>query len=53
MAGGLAGGRQPVRAHLGGLVGFYAYGGLAPVPGGDCALHNQSMTITVLRERPR
>jgi hypothetical protein len=33
------------------LVGFYAYGELAPVPDGGCALHNQTMTITVLRER--
>lgn len=34
------------------LVGFYAYGELSPVPAGGCALHNQTMTITVLKERP-
>lgn len=33
------------------LVGFYSYGELSPVLGRDCALHNQTMTITVLRER--
>jgi len=34
-----------------GLVGFYSYGELSPVAAGTCDLHNQTMTITVLRER--
>jgi len=34
-----------------GLVGFYSYGELSPVAAGSCDLHNQTMTITVLRER--
>ncbi|HEY5248622.1 MAG TPA: FIST N-terminal domain-containing protein [Dermatophilaceae bacterium] len=34
------------------LVGFYSYGELAPLSAGSCALHNMTMTITVLRERP-
>jgi hypothetical protein len=34
------------------LAGFYSYGELAPVPGGDCVLHNMTMAITILRERP-
>jgi hypothetical protein len=34
-----------------GLVGFYSYGELSPVSAGTCDLHNQTMTITVLRER--
>ena len=34
------------------LVGFYSYGELAPVSTGSCSLHNMTMTITVLRERP-
>jgi hypothetical protein len=33
------------------LVGFYSYGELSPVSG-SCALHNETMTITTLRERP-
>jgi hypothetical protein len=33
------------------LVGFYSYGELSPLSAGDCALHNQTMTITTLRER--
>jgi len=35
------------------LMGFYSYGELSPVVAGGCDLHNQTMTITVLRERPR
>jgi hypothetical protein len=34
-----------------GLVGFYSYGELSPVAVGTCDLHNQTMTITVFRER--
>jgi hypothetical protein len=33
------------------LVGFYSYGELSPLRSGGCDLHNQTMTITVLRER--
>jgi hypothetical protein len=33
------------------LVGFYSYGELSPVSAGTCDLHNQTMTITVFRER--
>jgi hypothetical protein len=46
---------EAVHAELGStcsLAGFYSYGELAPVPGGDCVLHNMTMAITVLRERP-
>jgi hypothetical protein len=46
---------EAVMAELGStcnLVGFYSYGELAPVPAGDCVLHNMTMTVTVLRERP-
>lgn len=32
------------------IVGFYSYGEIAPVAG-MCALHNQTMTITTIRER--
>lgn len=33
------------------LTGFYSYGELAPwAPGGACTLHNQTMTVTTLRE---
>jgi hypothetical protein len=34
------------------VVGFYSYGELSPVPEGGCALHNQTMTVTMFRERP-
>ena len=34
-----------------GVVGFYSYGELSPVSAGTCDLHNQTMTITVFRER--
>jgi hypothetical protein len=37
-------------AHCG-VVGFYSYGELSPVSAGTCDLHNQTMTITVFRER--
>jgi hypothetical protein len=46
---------EAVHAELGStcsIAGFYSYGELAPVPGGDCVLHNMTMAITVLRERP-
>lgn len=33
------------------LTGFYSYGEICPT-GGFCALHNQTMTLTTLRERP-
>jgi len=34
------------------MTGFYSYGELSPVnQGGICALHNQTMTITVLSEK--
>ena len=33
------------------LVGFYSYGEIAPFSGSTaCELHNQTMTITTLRE---
>jgi hypothetical protein len=33
------------------FAGFYSYGELAPFrAGGDCRLHNQTMTITTLAE---
>lgn len=31
-------------------VGFYSYGELSPYASGKCELHNQSMTLTTLRE---
>jgi hypothetical protein len=46
---------EAVRSELGQtdrLVGFYSYGELAPVPDGTCALHNMTLAIMVLRERP-
>ena len=33
------------------LIGFYSYGELSPGVG-SCELHNQTMTLTTLRERP-
>jgi hypothetical protein len=46
---------ESVRDVLGGdavLVGFYSYGEIAPFSGSTvCELHNQTMTITTLRER--
>ena len=33
------------------LIGFYSYGELSPT-GGMCDLHNQTMTVTTIRERP-
>jgi len=36
-----------------GLVGFYSYGELSPHDAGEpCDLHNQTMTLTVISERP-
>lgn len=32
-------------------VGFYSYGELSPYTDGNCDLHNQTMTLTVLAER--
>jgi hypothetical protein len=34
------------------LVGFYSYGEIAPLASGRCQLHNQTMTLTTLAERP-
>ncbi len=31
-------------------IGFYSYGELSPLTGGACDLHNQTMTLTTLRE---
>jgi hypothetical protein len=34
------------------LTGFYSYGEISPLgPAVECALHNQTMTITSLEER--
>jgi hypothetical protein len=32
-------------------IGFYSYGELSPFASGRCELHNQTMTITTIRER--
>ena len=33
------------------MTGFYSYGEISPfMPGAKCELHNQTMTITTLRE---
>jgi hypothetical protein len=46
---------EAVREELGdspALTGFYSYGEISPlVPGANCELHNQTMTITTLSER--
>jgi hypothetical protein len=34
------------------LVGFYSYGEISPLASGRCQLHNQTMTLTTLAERP-
>ncbi|HET9658348.1 MAG TPA: FIST N-terminal domain-containing protein [Kineosporiaceae bacterium] len=34
------------------LVGFYSYGEITPLPSGRSDLHNQTMTLTLLAERP-
>jgi hypothetical protein len=34
------------------LVGFYSYGEISPLASGRCDLHNQTMTLTTLAERP-
>jgi hypothetical protein len=39
----------PDGAHL---VGFYSYGEISPLTSGRCDLHNQTMTLTTLAERP-
>ena len=31
-------------------IGFYSYGEISPVSGGACELHNQTMTLTTIRE---
>jgi hypothetical protein len=48
---------QELEATLGSLppgskqLGFYSYGELAPTAaGGQCSLHNETMTLTVLYE---
>lgn len=44
---------EAARTALGGttvLAGFYSYGELAPVEGGPCRLHNQTMTMTTWQE---
>lgn len=33
-------------------IGFYSYGEISPVADGHCELHNQTMTLTTLREDP-
>lgn len=33
------------------VVGFYSYGELSPISSGSCDLHNQTMTLTTIRER--
>ncbi len=33
------------------VVGFYSYGELSPIASGNCDLHNQTMTLTTIRER--
>jgi hypothetical protein len=33
------------------LVGYYSYGEISPIASGTCDLHNQTMTITTIRER--
>ena len=33
-------------------VGFYSYGEISPYSDGSCDLHNQTMTVTTLSERP-
>ena len=32
------------------IVGFYSYGEISPLASGNCALHNQTMTLTVIWE---
>lgn len=34
------------------MAGFYSYGEIAPHNGGYAALHNQTMTLTLIREKP-
>jgi hypothetical protein len=34
------------------LIGFYSYGEISPVATGKCELHNQTMTLTTVYERP-
>ena len=31
-------------------IGFYAYGEISPYASGHCDLHNQTMTLTTIRE---
>lgn len=47
---------EAVRSGLGStdqVIGFYSYGELSPASVSSCDLHNQTMTITVLKERPQ
>lgn len=37
----------PPKSHQ---VGFYSYGELSPYANGTCELHNQTMTLTTIRE---
>jgi len=32
-------------------IGFYSYGEISPISNGPCELHNQTMTLTTIRER--
>lgn len=46
---------EAVEEMLGGapvITGFYSYGEIAPFGASRCELHNQTMTVTVLAERP-
>jgi hypothetical protein len=42
---------QDVLGKQAAMAGFYSYGEICPsAPNADCELHNQTMTITTLRE---
>lgn len=44
---------ESVRGHLPqgvGMIGFYSYGEISPLAPGECGLHNQTMTLTILVE---
>ena len=32
------------------MIGFYSYGEISPTTSGSCDLHNQTMTLTTIRE---
>lgn len=45
---------ESVRGHLPqgvGMIGFYSYGEISPLAPGECGLHNQTMTLTILSEQ--